>query len=61
MCYSLAYLSFLIVGFPFGCRYEQAEFIEREMEQMTEQIKSIIQTLNASQVMLFSQKIFIFR
>lgn len=29
--------------------YEQAEFIEREMEQMTEQIKSIIQTLNASQ------------
>ncbi|GKV12803.1 hypothetical protein SLEP1_g23903 [Rubroshorea leprosula] len=29
--------------------YEQAEFIEREMEQMTEQIKSIIQSLNASQ------------
>lgn len=29
--------------------YEQAEFIERELEQMTEQIKSIIQTLNANQ------------
>lgn len=29
--------------------YDQAEFIEREMEQMTEQIKSIIQTLNANQ------------
>lgn len=29
--------------------YEQAEFVEREMEHMTEQIKSIIQTLNASQ------------
>ncbi|XP_022035961.1 nuclear pore complex protein NUP62 [Helianthus annuus] len=29
--------------------YEQAEFIEREMEQMTEQIKSVIQKLNANQ------------
>lgn len=29
--------------------YEQAEFVEREIEQMTEQIKSIIQTLNANQ------------
>ncbi|CAM8976380.1 unnamed protein product [Rhodiola kirilowii] len=29
--------------------YEQAEFIERELEQMTEQIRSIIQTLNANQ------------
>lgn len=29
--------------------YEQSEFIERELEQMTEQIKSIIQTLNANQ------------
>ncbi|KAJ8529693.1 hypothetical protein K7X08_036528 [Anisodus acutangulus] len=29
--------------------YEQAEFVEREMEKMTEQIKSIINTLNASQ------------
>lgn len=29
--------------------YEQAEFIEREMEQMAEHIKSIIQTLNANQ------------
>ncbi|KAL4563534.1 hypothetical protein LXL04_027577 [Taraxacum kok-saghyz] len=30
--------------------YEQAEFVEREMEQMTEQIKSVIQTLNSNQV-----------
>ncbi|KAA0047772.1 nuclear pore complex protein NUP62 [Cucumis melo var. makuwa] len=30
-------------------KYEQAEYIERELEQMTEQIKSIIQTLNANQ------------
>lgn len=29
--------------------YEQAESIERELEHMTEQIKTIIQTLNASQ------------
>ncbi|XP_030535363.2 nuclear pore complex protein NUP62 isoform X2 [Rhodamnia argentea] len=29
--------------------YEQAELIERELEQMTEQIKSVIQTLNSSQ------------
>ncbi|KAE8038632.1 hypothetical protein FH972_011122 [Carpinus fangiana] len=29
--------------------YEQSEFIERELEQMTEQIKSIIQTLNSNQ------------
>ncbi|KAF3671919.1 hypothetical protein FXO38_06364 [Capsicum annuum] len=29
--------------------YEQAEFVERELEKMTEQIKSIINTLNASQ------------
>ncbi|KAK2975780.1 hypothetical protein RJ640_014603, partial [Escallonia rubra] len=29
--------------------YEQAEIIERELEQMTEQIKQIIQTLNANQ------------
>ncbi|OWM81945.1 hypothetical protein CDL15_Pgr027143 [Punica granatum] len=29
--------------------YEQAEFIERELEQMTEQIKSIIQNLNSNQ------------
>ena len=27
-----------------------SEFIERELEQMTEQIKSLIQTLNANQV-----------
>lgn len=31
-------------------RYEQAQNIEREMEQMAEQVKSIIWTLNASQV-----------
>jgi hypothetical protein len=35
-------------------RYEQSEFIERELEQMTEQIKSIIQTLNANQVSTLS-------
>ncbi|KAH0756695.1 hypothetical protein KY290_026965 [Solanum tuberosum] len=29
--------------------YEQAEFVEREMEKMTEQIKSIINTFNACQ------------
>ncbi|KAJ4827637.1 Nuclear pore glycoprotein p62 [Turnera subulata] len=29
--------------------YEQAEFIERELEQMTEQVKSVIQTLNSNQ------------
>lgn len=29
--------------------YEQAEYIEQEMEKMVEQIKSIIQTLNANQ------------
>ncbi|KAL6981265.1 Nuclear pore glycoprotein p62 [Sarracenia purpurea var. burkii] len=29
--------------------YEQAELIERELEQMAEHIKSIIQTLNANQ------------
>ncbi|XP_030965680.1 nuclear pore complex protein NUP62-like isoform X2 [Quercus lobata] len=29
--------------------YEQSEFIEKELEQMTEQIKSIIQTPNANQ------------
>ncbi|KAI3741190.1 hypothetical protein L1987_58857 [Smallanthus sonchifolius] len=29
--------------------YEQAEFIEKEMEQMTEQIKSVIQTFNTNQ------------
>ncbi|KAJ7962078.1 nuclear pore complex protein NUP62 [Quillaja saponaria] len=29
--------------------YEQAEFVERELEQMTEQIKSIIHTVNANQ------------
>lgn len=35
-----------------GIRYEQAEYIEQEMEKMVEQIKSIIQTLNANQVPL---------
>ncbi|MED6128244.1 Nuclear pore glycoprotein p62, partial [Stylosanthes scabra] len=29
--------------------YEQSELIERELEQMTEQIKSIIQSLNSNQ------------
>lgn len=41
-------------------RYEQAEFVEREMEHMTEQIKSIIQTLNASQVMVQHSMILVF-
>lgn len=31
-------------------RYEQAEFIEREMQKMAEQVKSVIQTVNSSQV-----------
>lgn len=34
-------------------RYEQAEFIERELEHMTEQIKAIINTINTSQVSAF--------
>lgn len=29
--------------------YEQAEFIEREMQKMAEQVKSVIQTVNSSQ------------
>ncbi|KAG0494700.1 hypothetical protein HPP92_005694 [Vanilla planifolia] len=32
--------------------FEKAEFIESELKQMTEQIKSIIQTFNAKQVCL---------
>lgn len=32
-------------------RYEQAEFVESELQHMTEQVKSIIQSLNASQVL----------
>lgn len=43
-------MEFLLFFFFLNFRYEQAEFIEREMEQMTEQIKSVIQTLNANQV-----------
>jgi hypothetical protein len=44
-------VTFVLFFFPgAGYRYEQSEFIERELEQMTEQIKSIIQTLNANQV-----------
>ncbi|KAG5068467.1 hypothetical protein JHK85_000844 [Glycine max] len=35
------------IGFAGG--YEQSELIERELEQMTEQIKSIIQSLNSNQ------------
>lgn len=42
----------LLLSIFFFGRYEQAEFIERELEQMTEQIKTIIQTLNSNQVML---------
>lgn len=36
------------------CRYEQSELIERELEQMTEQIKSVIQSLNSNQVLVVS-------
>ena len=32
----------------------KSEFIERELEQMTEQIKSLIQTLNANWVKTLS-------
>ena len=39
-------------------RYEQSEFIEKELEQMTEQIKSIIQTPNANQVNTFEFNVF---
>jgi len=35
--------------YTFFCRYEQSELIERELEQMTEQIKSIIHSLNSNQ------------
>ena len=31
-------------------RYEQAEVVEHELQHMTEQVKSIIQTMNATQV-----------
>lgn len=37
-----------IHGFHF--RYEQSELVERELEHMTEQIRSIIQSVNANQV-----------
>lgn len=38
--------------FHFLSRYEQAENVERELEHMTEQIKSIIETVNSSQVIV---------
>lgn len=31
-------------------RYEQAEVVENELQHMTEQVKSIIQTMNSTQV-----------
>jgi hypothetical protein len=31
-------------------RYEQGEVVENELQHMTEQVKSIIQTMNATQV-----------
>jgi hypothetical protein len=31
-------------------RYEQAEVVEHELQHMTEQVKSIIQSMNATQV-----------
>jgi hypothetical protein len=33
-----------------ACRYEQAEFVERELERMGEKIKETIQNINAAQV-----------
>jgi nuclear pore complex protein Nup62 len=33
-------------------RYEQAEVVEHELQHMTEQVKSIIQTMNATQVLI---------
>lgn len=41
-------------------RYEQAELIERGLEQMTEQIKTVINSLNASQVGALILSIFTF-
>ena len=32
------------------CRFEQAEFVERELERMGEQIKETIQNINTAQV-----------
>lgn len=48
--------SFLMHSFiyVFFFRYEQSELIERELEQMTEQIKSIIHSLNSNQVKVVS-------
>jgi methionine salvage enolase-phosphatase E1 len=34
----------------YNARYEQAEVVEHELQHMTEQVKSIIQTMNATQV-----------
>lgn len=48
---------FFFLGFD--CRYEQSEFIERELEQMTEQIKLVIQTLNSSQVSFHFNDLFV--
>jgi hypothetical protein len=50
---TLVYISLYFFSLVLFFRYEQAEFIEREMEQMTEQIKSVIQTVNANQVTAF--------
>lgn len=36
-------------------RYEQGEFVESEMQKMTEQVKLIIETVNAKQVQLLCQ------
>ena len=57
--FSFCYLHASIRNSFLGChsRYEQAEFIDREMEQMTEQIKSIIEMLNANQVRILSSMI----
>lgn len=50
MALHLGYVFIQVYSFIFLFRYEQAEFVEREMEHMTEQIKTIIDALNTSQV-----------
>jgi hypothetical protein len=45
-----AFFLLCLFRYTLFCRYEQSELIERELEQMTEQIKSIIHSLNSNQV-----------
>lgn len=57
-CLSLNYLQIRQNGCIYF-RYEQAEFVESELQHMTEQVKSIIQSLNASQVLQGTYFLFI--